>query len=452
MSARLDRRTGQPLPLTQGRNAQVALLLRVVRPAVTLTVIGCLLVDCHIAGERHGISARAEHPATAFQIDRQRFQLGGFHLAGDKALPDKLIQSVLVRRQGLAHHGRLNLHPCRADRLVCVLRTGARLVYAGRFGAVPLTVSPSDQLGGGGLRLCGNAQGIGTHVGDKTLRAAQFRADVDTLVQFLRHAHDAGGLEIQLAGCFLLHGGSGKGRGRILPAGRPFDRCAREGSAGHVVHDAPGIRLTGQAHLALPVADKAHPDGFSVGAKQNRIHRPVFLRHKGADLVLPVHDQLGRHRLHTPGGQTAPHGLPQVRGQLIAHNAIQNTAGLLGIDQIHIQRAGLFDGRLDHGFGDLIECHALYLLHRDAQCIRKVPRDCLPLAVRVGCKKDLAGGFGFLTYLLDEIARAADIDIVCLKMILNVNAEGAFGKITDVTHRSYHLVVGAEIALDGGCL
>ena len=81
-----------------------------------------------------------------------------------------------------------------------------------------------------------------------------------------------------------------------------------------------------------------------------------------------------------------------------------------------------------------------------------MPSNSLTLTVRVGCEEYLRCRFCLLLDLLNDIALAADIDIVRLEIVFNINSEAGFGKITHVTYRCYYLIVGAKIALDCICL
>ena len=140
----------------------------------------------------------------------------------------------------------------------------------------------------------------------------------------------------------------------------------------------------------------------------------------GTKARISFDDQLGGHGLHASGGQSAADGLPQVGRQFIADDTVEDAARLLGVDEVHVQCARLLDGGLDHRLGDLVEGHALHLLGRDAERDSQMPRNGLSLAVRVRCEEDLSGGLGFLLDLLDQLALAADVDIVRLEMVVDI--------------------------------
>ena len=71
------------------------------------------------------------------------------------------------------------------------------------------------------------------------------------------------------------------------------------------------------------------------------IQRPVFFRNECIDLVLAVADDAQGYRLYSSGAQPALYFCPQKRADLVTHNTIQNTSGLLCVDKIHIDIARL---------------------------------------------------------------------------------------------------------------
>jgi hypothetical protein len=70
--------------------------------------------------------------------------------------------------------------------------------------------------------------------------------------------------------------------------------------------------------------------------------------------------------------------------ELVAHDAVQHPAGLLGVHKVYVYVPGLLDALGDDFFGDLVEGHAAGLVVRQVQQLLQVPGDGLALAVRVG--------------------------------------------------------------------
>ena len=100
---------------------------------------------------------------------------------------------------------------------------------------------------------------------------------------------------------------------------------------------------------------------------QRHIKAPVFLWLEGPDLLLPVHHHPGGNALDTPGGKPSANLFPQQGRELIAHDPVQNPAGLLGIHQVIVDIPGMLDGVLDHLLGDLVEGDPVGLLLRELQ-------------------------------------------------------------------------------------
>ena len=306
-----------------------------------------------------------------------------------------------------------------------VLRARLGLVNSRGLGIVFLAVFARDKGLCRLLRVCRNTERVGTHIGNQTLRAAEFRSEVHTFVQFLRHFHDLLRLEAQFFGSLLLHGrGCERRRGRFMPR-RALDR--RNGILFSVdrIHHDHGFRLGIQPDLPGSVPPEMNGDRLSRRV-QNRVDRPVFDRNERADLFLALHDDAGCNRLHPSRAQTALDILPEQRAEFVTDDAVENPTGLLRVDQIHIDGSRRFDCRFDRRFGHLVEADALGLLHGNAERCRQMPRDGFSFAVRVGCEKDFVCRFRFLADFLDEVAFAADADIMRFKAVFDIHAERAF--------------------------
>ena len=67
-----------------------------------------------------------------------------------------------------------------------------------------------------------------------------------------------------------------------------------------------------------------------------------FLGHEDLDFVFTIADHLGGHGLDAAGAEALFHLGPQDGADLIAHEAVQHAAGLLGVDKVHVDGAGIF--------------------------------------------------------------------------------------------------------------
>ena len=119
---------------------------------------------------------------------------------------------------------------------------------------------------------------------------------------------------------------------------------------------------------------------------------PVGRGLEGHAFAFAVHHHAGDHGLHAAGGQAAGHLAPQHRGDLVAVEAVQDAAGLLGVHQVLVDIAQVVHGAVDGFLGDFAEGHPvdgdLGLEH-----FQQVPRDGLALAVPIGCEIEGVGVF-----------------------------------------------------------
>ena len=51
--------------------------------------------------------------------------------------------------------------------------------------------------------------------------------------------------------------------------------------------------------------------------------------------------------------------LPKQRRKLVSYDTVEDTARLLRVNEIDVDRAGLLDRRLDRSLGDLVEGYSL---------------------------------------------------------------------------------------------
>ena len=207
-----------------------------------------------------------------------------------------------------------------------------------------------------GLCLLGQSQGVGTHVGNQTGQA--LLADLDAFIQLLGNRHRAARHKAQLAASFLLQRRSNKRRRRSLAFFAALDLAHGKRLAGYRFYDVHGLFFGFQFDLARRIAVKRSGKHTALLRFQLCLERPIFLRHKGTDFHLSIHNHARCNRLHTAGGQTALDLSPQKRRQLIAHDAIQNAACLLGIDQIQVNIARVRNAVLHGVLGNFIECDA----------------------------------------------------------------------------------------------
>ena len=406
-----------------------------------------LLVERSKARERLFRAAEAERGALpARQLHRQRLIHRRGHLRGEGAVVDQFIEPVLVAgERGLDQLGGI-AGVGGADGLVRVLRVLAALVDVGLGGQVLGRIILGDVLARGGQRLVGQAGGVGTDVGDQTHGALAL--DVHALVEHLRDLHGLFRGEGQLAHGLLLQVRGGKGRRRVL-----FALASLDGGDGVALAAQRGngvicLPLRGDVVLFVAGADVFCVE-FLRAVGELTGDGPVFLRHECVDLGLAVHDHARGHGLHAAGGQTLAHLGPQQRADLVAHEAVEHAARLLGVHQLQVDGARLFHRGLDGLRGDLVELHAAVGGGIDLENVGKVPGDGLALAVRVGCENDLGRAARLLADAVEDLPSAADGDVARLEIVLHVHADLALGQIAHMAVAGFHFVAPAQELADG---
>ena len=176
-----------------------------------------------------------------------------------------------------------------------------------------------------------------------------------------------------------------------------------------------------------------------------RGRRPGFLV-----LVLPK----APRPIALTGRESTGDPLPKQWGGLVAHDAIEYASGLLGVDPIHVDGAGLFKGFAYFTFGDGVEDHPLGRVHVVAERFGQVPRNGFALAVKVGGKPNGIGGLGFFPKLGDGLFAVAHHLVARLEVVFEVDARygffhalARFGRqVADMPHAGLD-VKGAQIGL-----
>ena len=101
----------------------------------------------------------------------------------------------------------------------------------------------------------------------------------------------------------------------------------------------------------------------------------------------------------------------------------------------------MLDSVLDSSAGNLMKFNTTLVLRRNAQNVTKMPADCFALAVRVSCQINFIRFFSQGLELLNQLALAADIDILGFKVVLYVDTEGALRQVTQMSHRSGYRII-----------
>ena len=477
---------GVPLGL-DGQRGERVLLGQIGQPPLAvvqlgLGVVGALDVGLEEAVEGDDLAGRGElgglpGAGVADHPDRHRVTGGVLHLAGDRALPDQLVQAEVVAAQARLRR-RAEAVTGRAHRLVRLLGVlHLALVGARRVRHVLRAVELPGLRAGGVDRRLRQRDAVGPHVGD-----------VAVLVQLLRHLHRVLGGEAELAGRLLLQRRGAKRRVRRALVRLALNGGDRERGAlqaggqaarGLLVEvqrvGGAGGQLAARGEVAA-LGDTAAVDRHQAGGETGRhggvgvlparVERagqvPVVGRAERDALPLALDDQPGGHGLHPPGRQAGHDLLPQDGRDLVAVQAVQDAAGLLGVDQLEVDVARRLDGAADGVRRDLVEHHAA---HRDLRVehLVQVPCDGLALAVLVRGQVELVGAGQQVLELLDLLLLRGVDDVQRLEVVVDVDTEtgprlllepgrdlgGLVGQVTDVADAGLDHVPRPEITRDG---
>ena len=152
---------------------------------------------------------------------------------------------------------------------------------------------------------------------------------------------------------------------------------------------------------------------------------------------------------------------------LVAVEAVEDAARLLGLDEVVVDLAGVLDRGEDRGLGDLVEDHPVdRQALRRLELVEEVPGDRLALAVLIGGEVEGVGVLDQLLQLRDVALLVARHDVVGLEAVVDVDREpaprlvldlgrgvrGVVGQVADVTDRGLDDVVRAQVAADGAGL
>ena len=479
------RRRGVPLELERaGSASSVALdewgeatFIGIVL-AVTILNLGLFvdLTEAHMSD--HGARRCELNVAAVVRgcAELQRDGLAGAvgHLRRDGTLPDQFVRP----RFGLGHLlGDLRREPERVarrpDRLVGFLRVlRLRGVVAGRVGEEVRAVALRDHRAGGLQCRVRQRGAVGSHIGDVAL-----------FVEALGSPHRHLRAHPELAARLLL---VGRGDERCGGAASVGLRLTSADLVGHAVERAdqllgPGLVEHGdvvasEATVITEVATARQPNPVDRVERRRELALVVTLRCSERAFHIPVaglderhafaftfDDDAGGDRLHTAGRQLRHHLLPEHRADLVAVKAVEDAAGLLGIDHLAVEFARRLHGKLDGVLGDLVEHHPLDgHVGAGVEHLDQVPGDRLTLTILIGCEIELVGLLQQRLQETNVILLVAVLHVQRLEPVVDVDAGagprftlvglrhvgGVARQVADVADRRLDRELGTQVLLD----
>ena len=170
-------------------------------------------------------------------------------------------------------------------------------------------------------------------------------------------------------------------------------------------------------------------EALAGGRVEQRLDRPVLAGAERTDLALALDDEPDRDGLDAAGGQSATYLARQERAERVADEPVDDAPGLLGVDQVHVDRARVGERLADGRLGDLAEGDPARLVGGDVGRLGHVPGDRLAFAVEVGGQEDLVGAAGGLLDVRDLLAAVVRDHVVGFEVVVHVNAELALARI-----------------------
>ena len=217
-------------------------------------------------------------------------------------------------------------------------------------------------------RLLRQVYRVGSHIGDIAL-----------LVETLGRAHGVPGREPQFAVRLLLQGGGGEGRRWLAGVGSLLNVRHCPIARSQAIAQGLGLLFVEQNNLFarrnLPggfvkirprgqfFAVQGHQLGFKgaiVQAGQRRLQVPIGSGFERSPGPFPNHQHPHRHGLHPPCRQARRDFFPQQRRQGVTHQAIENSAGFLGMNEVIVHLATVLNGRSNGLFRNFMEDHSFH--------------------------------------------------------------------------------------------
>ena len=152
--------------------------------------------------------------------------------------------------------------------------------------------------------------------------------------------------------------------------------------------------------------------------------------------------------MHPARGQAAADLLPEQRRELIADEAVKQSARLLRIDKIIIDITWLTDALGNYFLSYFVEGNASCSFIGKRKQLLEMPGYRFSLTVRVGSEIYGFCVFAELFELVYYILVILHRNILRLKIVFYVNSKGALRQIAQVSHGGNDLIIAAEILLD----
>ena len=257
----------------------------------------------------------------------------------------------------------------------------------------------------------------------------------------LGHNHRLADGESELSRCLLLQGGGGERWCR-----RPLERFLgyvgnSEFSILALVEEGEGlvVGLEPMVELGFHLTLRA----VGIGKAEDGVHTVERLTLEFLYVAFPLNDKADGDTLHASCRQGRFHLPPQHRREAETHQTVENAAGLLGVDEIHVEVTRMLYGRQDSGFCDFMEDDTARLRLVETENLAEVPADGLSLAVLIGCEPHFLCGLGVLLQFADNFFLFLRNDIMRFQGV-SIYAQFLLFQVADVTVTGHDFIVFAK--------
>lgn len=370
---------------------------------------------------------------------------GRGHLRGHEALPDEAVEFELLCRQvGLYQFwGKAHVH--RSDGLVGVLGTALRFVAARRLWEEGLAEGLGNEVSGSLLGLSGNADRVSAHVGDEGLGAAF--AKFDAFVEALGNRHGALGREPEAGTGFLLEGRGDERRFGVTGALFFLDGSDLRGQAVDALPQGRCCLGIGDLGLVAVYAPEFGHHRWVGGEMEREV--PVLLGDEGLAFAFSVNDEAQGHRLNPPCRQPPLDFGPQEGRDFIAHQSIEDAAGLLGVKERSAQIRGVRQGLAYGPRRDFVEPDALEIGIGVADQFRHVPGNGLAFSIRIWGEIHNTRLLGSSAQFLHDLRLPRDDLVVGYESVLFVHPKVFLRQVAHMPHGGLHPVSWSQELGDG---
>ncbi len=241
-----------------------------------------------------------------------------------------------------------------------------------------------------------------------------------------------------------LAGAGGEGSGGGALGGLGLDFVDFEVGLGDGLEECGGLLFSVEVAVELGLEGLAAVLGAHLGGDAE-----VGLALEVLDFLLSLDDESDGNALDAAGTQGGLDLAPQDGADFVAHNTVEDAAGLLGVDKVHVDLARVLDGVEDGGLGDFVEDNALGGRGVELQRLLQMPCNGFSLAVLIGCQPHAVGLLdGFLQFADQRPLVVADL-VLRRVSVLHVDAHLFLGKVADVSVTGTDGVVLTEEFLNG---